>query len=106
MSSTASFYFRPMENEQIETTIHMRPDTRSCIFGTVKDTSDNPIKDALVLLFDGEDEPRLLSQTYTDDSGQFYFGPLVSNTLQKIKIFRNQIKLRELEVITDTITGS
>lgn len=102
MSSTANFYFKTSENEQIETSIHIRQDNRSAILGHLKNTEGAPVVDALVLLFDGdEDSPSLLGQTFTDESGQFYFGPLEPNRLHHIKIYKNSTKLRELEICTD-----
>jgi len=42
-----------------------------------------------------------IDRFFTDADGQFFFGPLESETLYVIKIYKNDTKLRELEVITE-----
>lgn len=105
MSAYTKFYFRAGENEQIETTVRLSPDLRSAIHGCVKDLDDRPVPDALVLLFvtgRHPDELELTAQVFTDDLGQFVFGPLDSDRLYMIKVFKNMIKLRELTIKADT----
>ncbi len=102
MSAFAKFYFRPGENEQIETTVHLVPDSRSGIHGIVRDAGGRLLSDALVMLFETGSSPEELSltaQMFTDDAGQFVFGPLVAGRLYLIKVFKNAIKLRELEIL-------
>lgn len=99
MSASTKFYFKPGENELIQTIVHIKPDTRSAIYGFVRDLDGKAIADALVMLFEsGNDDPVLLSQTFTDDSGLFLFGPLNSGRLHLIKVFRDTVKIRELEI--------
>ena len=99
--SSADFYFNSGENQQIETIVHISPDSRSAIYGYVKDQADNPIQDALVLLFEtgvSLDDLSLSARVFTDELGQFVFGPLISNRLYYIKVYKNTAKIRELEI--------
>ena len=104
MNFFSRFYVKTSAGEQIDTTVHMDPDTRCAICGTVLDPKGAPISDALLILFktgSEPDPPVPVSQFFTDSDGQFMFGPLESNALYLIKIFKNSIKLRELEIRTD-----
>jgi protocatechuate 3,4-dioxygenase beta subunit len=101
MSASSKFYFRPAQGEQIETVIHMEPDQRSAISGIVRDRSDQPVEGALVLLFQAEREGILYGRQFTDDEGRFFFGPIESEVLYLIRIYKNQIKIRELEIVAD-----
>ena len=105
MSAYTKFYFRPGENEQIETSIRLDPDKRSAVIGSVYDLEGRAVSDALVLLFETTGDgssPTLSAQVFTDDMGQFVFGPLVSGRLYMVKIFKNLMKIRELEIKADT----
>lgn len=103
MSTYSKFYFRPAKGEQISTTLTPEPDESSAICGRVTDGRGRPVEGALVLLFRSEEEhaPALLARFCTDDDGHFLFGPLESETLYLIKVFKNNVKLRELEVVTE-----
>lgn len=101
MSENSKFYIKPAPGEQIKTRIIMNSSAKSSIYASVVDNEDKPIKGALVLLFRvGEDEvkPDLISNCYTDDEGQFVFGNLEGNILYKIKVFKENTKIRELEI--------
>ena len=104
MSAFTKFYFKPGENERIETSVRLIPETRSTIHGTVLDREGRPINDALTMLFltgDHPDELQLFSQMFTDENGHFFFGPLESGQLYLVKVFKNAVKLRELEIVAD-----
>ncbi len=100
MGSYTKFYFRPGQDELIETIVHMQPDTRSSIHGFVRESDGRAIPDALVMLFlAGEDDELAMSaQTVTDELGQFMFGPLNSGQLYMIKVYKNSVKIRELQI--------
>ena len=100
--SFTKFYFKPGQSEQIETTIRLRQDSRSVIHGYIKDTSGEPFADAAVLLFEAQErgDPRLISQMFTDEFGQFLFGPLEAGQLYLVKVFKNTMRVRELETET------
>lgn len=104
MSAQAQFYIRPGTNERIEAQVELKPDARSAIHGIVKDTDGAAVPDALVMLFETGRTPEDIfhvSQMFTDETGRFAFGPLTAGTLYMLKVFKNSVKLRELEIITD-----
>ena len=97
------FYFRPGRGEQVTTVIAPGEEPAASICGRVVDGRGAPVEHALVLLFsaEGERTPALLARNTTDDDGQFLFGPLEPEALYLIKVFKNQTKLRELEIRAD-----
>ena len=97
--SFTKFFFKPGQGEQIETTVNLRQDGRSVIHGYVKDAAGGPFADAAVLLFEAQErgDPRLVSQMFTDEFGQFLFGPLEAGQLYLVKVFKNTMHIRELE---------
>ncbi len=100
MYTYSKFYFRPAKGEQVNAVIAPEAEARAAICGRVVDSRGRPVEDALVLLFrpqEGE-APVLLARSATDDDGHFLFGPLEGDTLYLIKVFKNNLKLRELEV--------
>ncbi len=102
MTGYAKFYFKPSFGEQIETIVHTELDKRTAICGTVLDKDDMPVENALVLLFrTSPEKEELIYRVFTDKAGYFVFGPLESDVLYLIKIYKNSVKLRELEIRTD-----
>ena len=102
MTGYAKFYFKPAVGEQIETIVHTENDKRTAICGTVLDKDEVPVENALVLLFKPEGEKEeLIYRTFTDKVGYFAFGPLEYDVLHLIKIYKNNVKVRELEIRTD-----
>lgn len=99
MSAFSKFYFRPAKGEWIHTKVSPDEETGSGIFGRVEEKG-KAVGDALVLLFntDGEQTGELISAVSTGDEGEFAFGPLDSGKLYVIKVFKDEIKLRELEI--------
>lgn len=97
--SFSKFYFRPGQGEQIETTVSMRQDSRSAIHGYVKAPDGEAYGDAAVMLFEAQErgDPKLVSQMFTDEFGQFMFGPLDAGKLYLVKVFKNTVRVRELE---------
>lgn len=101
MGCLTQFYFKAGEGEQISTTVAGEPDNRSAIIGRVLDRSGLPVENALVLLFETVDSPedlKLTSQSFTDGTGHFAFGPLIIGSLYLIKIYGDGLKVRELEL--------
>lgn len=105
-SKIVKFSFTPGENEQIEATIKLPQEHRSVIHGTVKDHKNRNVKDAVVKLFEvlspQEDcwlKP--ITYTFTDECGQFLFGPLTACKQYVIKIWFNHVKIRELVICPD-----
>ena len=94
-------YFRTTENEHIQTTVHIQPESRCVITGKVLDENESPVSGAAVLLYQGLEPHQLLAQSFTDGDGVFCFGPLEKDTLHKIKIYKDNSKIRELEIKTE-----
>lgn len=100
------FEFTPEENEQIEATIIVPQETRSVIHGVVKDCKNCIIKNAVVKLFKvmrncKKSILKPIGHTFTDESGEFLFGPLSSKVNYVIKVWVNDIKIKELVVKSD-----
>jgi len=104
LSAFSKFYFRPGENERVETTVSLQPEVRSAIHGVVKDLSGQPLRDALVMLFEimPDGTCALTGQMFTDEDGHFVFGPLNDGRLHLVKVNKNTVKLRQLEIVTDS----
>ena len=103
MSTYSKFYFRPAKGEQITTCITPDGDEYSAIYGRVIDGKERAIEDALVLLFrvnDGQ-APDLVARFSTDSDGDFMFGPLESGALYLIKVYKDKLNIRELEIQLD-----
>jgi protocatechuate 3,4-dioxygenase beta subunit len=97
MESSAEFFFRPAAGEYIETAVHIAPETRSAIFGTVLDASGTPVADALVILGQSGTDG-ICARQFTDSTGRFCFGPLEDGVLYRIQVFKNDVRVRELEI--------
>jgi protocatechuate 3,4-dioxygenase beta subunit len=101
LSSVARFYFKPAEGEHIETTVKIEQEKSAAICGTVRDRDGTSVEGALVLLFKSGQDKKLIDRQFTDEEGQFSFGPIEGNILYLIKVYKNSVKIRELEIIAD-----
>ena len=99
MSAFAKFYFRPSQGEKIHTVVAAREDESCGLFGHVTD-GERPLGGAFVLLFetDGQAAGQLVSAVTTDADGTFAFGPLEDGRLYLAKVYKDGVKLRELEI--------
>lgn len=101
MSLSGTFYFRPAEGELISADYTPAAQEESILCGRLTDGDGQPIPDAAVLLFIDELEvPTLVGRTVTDREGQFIFGPLESRHLYLVKVFKNDLQDRSLELRT------
>ena len=101
MSAGARFYFKPAGGEQVDTTIRIENDKSAAICGTVVDGGGAAVTGALTLLFSAEGDKRLIGSRFTDEEGQFFFGPIEGERLYLIKIYKNNTKIRELEIVAE-----
>ena len=106
----ATYSFIPKPNEQIDAVICVEEEVRSMIFGVVKDSKGKLVKDAVVKLFrakDCEDKCLLkpITHTFTDECGQFFFGPLVPGKKYVIKVWVNDVKICRTEESEDEWWG-
>jgi len=100
----STFFFRAGTGEWIETEATLSPDPRSALFGRVVDAEKTPLAGALVMLFETGghvDDLHLSACQYTDENGHFLFGPLESGKLFVVKVYKNAVKLRQLEIIAE-----
>ena len=90
--------------KQFDLEITLPEDNRSVIYGVVKDCYQDPVKDAVVKLIEvvcecGKEERRPVSHTFTDDEGEFVFGPLCPDKDYEIQIWAN--KVRHCKICTE-----
>lgn len=100
------FDFVPKENEQIEAIVRIPEEKRSVIHGVVKDWRNKVVKDAVVKLFEvvgsgGPNALKPLTHTFTDEYGQFLFGPLCAYKKYVIKVWFDDVRIRELVITPD-----
>jgi len=70
--------------------------------GRVVDTEGEPVGSALCMLFDATPkEPVLLASCFTDESGHFAFGPLEGGRLHLVRVYKDGLALRSLELKPD-----
>ena len=83
--------------KQYDLDITLPEDNRNVIYGIVRDCYKDPVKDAVVKLIEveckmGKDIRKPVSHTFTDDNGEFVFGPLCANRLYEVEIWVNNVK--------------
>ena len=83
--------------KQFDLEITLPEDNRSVIYGVVKDCYQDPVCNAVVKLVEvvydcGKEERRPVSHTFTDENGEFVFGPLCSNRFYEIEIWVDFVK--------------
>lgn len=100
------FTVTPEENEQIDAIIQVQKESRSVIHGVVLDEHNKPIEDAVVKLLKVKGsknstylEP--ITHTFTDNCGQFLFGPLCPHVKYMVKVWVDRVKTREIVIKPD-----
>ena len=83
--------------KQFDIDINLPEDNRDVIYGIIKDSCDEPVKDAVVKLIEvvcekGEEIRKPVSHTFTDKYGEFVFGPLCPDRKYAIDIWVNRVK--------------
>ena len=83
--------------KQYDLDITIPDDNRSVIYGVVKNCYQDPVADAAVKLIEvvnhcGKEERRPVSHTFTNENGEFLFGPLCANRLYEIQIWVDDVK--------------
>ncbi|KXZ39857.1 hypothetical protein SAMN05661008_00922 [Alkalithermobacter thermoalcaliphilus JW-YL-7 = DSM 7308] len=97
------FDFKPQENEQLEVVVKVPKERRSVIHGVVKDYKGKVVEDAVVKLFEVSCNKKLIPIThaFTDEHGQFLFGPLCPDNHYVIKVWFNDVNIRCLDIKFD-----
>lgn len=86
------------KGKQYDLDITLPIDTRNVIYGTIKDCFKEPVKDAVVKLIevecgkDGMQKRIPISHTFTDEYGEFVFGPLCPDKEYAIDIWVNDVR--------------
>lgn len=83
--------------KQYDLNITLPEDNRNVIYGIIKDSCGEPIKDAVVKLIEivyecEKEERRPVSHTFTDNDGEFVFGPLCPNKTYAIQVWVSKVK--------------
>ena len=85
------------DGKQFDLDIVLANDHRDVIYGVVRDCFKEPVKDAVVKLVEvdfkfGKKELKPVSHTFTDDEGEFVFGPLCPGKKYAIQIWKDDVK--------------
>ena len=86
------------KGKEFDIDITLPEDNREVIFGTLKDCFKEPIKDAVVKLIevdfekDGCKKREPVSHTFTDEHGEFVFGPLCPGKEYALEIWVNEVR--------------
>ena len=98
MSHLAKFNFKPEPNTDLNLKIKVETEQRGIVEGIVVDKYNHVICDALVKLFEVDkfDQKKLIpvSYAFTDEDGNFAFGPLCNHTEYCIKVWFNDTKVK------------
>lgn len=83
--------------KQFDLDITLPCDDRNVIYGVIKDCYKEPVKDAVVKLIEvvcecGKEERKPVSHTFTDEDGEFVFGPLCPDKKYEINFWVDQVK--------------
>ena len=83
--------------KQFDLDITLPEDNRDVIYGVVKDCFKEPVDNAVIKLVeivceDGKEERRPIGHTFTDEEGEFVFGPLCPGKEYAIQIWVNNTK--------------
>ncbi len=83
--------------KQYDVEVKVPKDNRNVIFGVLKDDYGDPIEDAVVKLIEvekmmGKEERKPVSHAFTDEDGEFVFGPLCPNRSYDLQIWVNRVK--------------
>ena len=83
--------------KQFDLDITLPCDNRNVIYGVIRDCYKEPVCDAVVKLVEvvcecGKEERRPVSHTFTDEDGEFVFGPLCPDKKYEINFWVDQVK--------------
>ena len=97
MNFSHSFYVKPAAHEVVETTVALSADQRPALVGTVLGTDDKAVSAALVTIYCADAPETPVGALYSDEQGQFAFGPLEPGRLYHVKVFKRSDNIRALE---------
>ena len=87
--------------KQFDIDINLPDDRRDVIFGVIKDYYQEPVKDAVVKLVEvdyekGEKVRKPVSHTFTNEYGEFVFGPLCPDRKYAIDVWVNRVRTHKV----------
>lgn len=97
MNFSHSFFVKPAAHEVVETTVALSADQRPALLGTVLGADGKAASGALVTLYCADAPETPVGALYTDEQGQFAFGPLEPGRLYHVKVFKRSDNIRALE---------
>ena len=97
MNFLHSFFVKPAAHEVVHTTVSLSADARPALLGTVCGADGKPASGALVTVSCADAPERPVGALYTDEQGQFAFGPLEAGRLYHVKVFKLSDNFRALE---------
>lgn len=85
------------KGKQYDIEVKVPEDKRAVVFGIVKDEYGDPICDAVVKLIEvekmlGREERKPVSHTFTNENGEFVFGPLCPDKFYDLQIWVDRVK--------------
>ena len=91
------FYIKPGAGECAQASLPLPASGRGLIAGTVTG-EHGPEVDALVLLLEQE-RVDMVDYTFTDEQGRFWFGPVMEDTLYRVRVQKagGAVRLVELQ---------
>ena len=90
--------------KQFDLDIRLPEDGRDVVFGTIKNAFKEPINNAVVKLIevdfgkDGKKRRLPISHTFTNEHGEFVFGPLCPGKKYAIDIWVNDVRHYKIDV--------
>lgn len=79
--------------KQFDLEIKLDEDYRNVIYGVIKDSCNEPVKDAVVKLIEVKKYDRKpVSHTFTNKDGEFVFGPLCPDKKYAINIWASKVE--------------
>lgn len=83
--------------KQYDIDVTLPQDDRNVVYGVVKDCYKEPIENAVVKLIEidcthGREERKPVSHTFTNEAGEFVFGPLCPHKFYEINIWVDRVK--------------
>ena len=102
MSQLVRYDFQLEPEQQLDALLQIPDENRGLIYGVVTDEAGQPVRDAAVKLLrqrsegcsEGEETLEPIIHEFTDENGQFLFGPLCSNVAYSIEIWATDARAR------------
>ena len=83
--------------KQFDIDVNLPKDDRNVVYGVVRNYYKEPVENAVVKLIEvcydhGHEERKPVSHTFTNEAGEFVFGPLCPDKFYEINIWVDQVK--------------